>query len=54
MPLTASEQKEIRATMLAMIERGCTEDQVRAAMKKAALLFRELKADSAGPAKTTR
>jgi len=53
-PITAAEQREIRAMALSMIEKGCTEDQVRDAMKKAALLYRELKVVSAGPAKATK
>ena len=53
-PLTATEQKEIRAMVLEMVNRGSPPPQVRQAMKDAALLYRELKADSAGPAKATK
>jgi ribosomal protein S3AE len=52
--LTTAEQKEIRAMVLEMIARGAGESTVRESMKKAVLLFRELKVDSAGPAKATR
>ncbi|WP_250500572.1 hypothetical protein [Caballeronia sp. GAWG1-5s-s] len=53
-PLTAAEQKEVRAMLLELIARGFPEVALDEARKKAVLQFRRLKADSAGPAKATR
>jgi hypothetical protein len=52
--LTAAVQKEIRAMAIDMLRDGHSVDRVREAMKNAVLLFRELQADSAAPAKVTK
>ncbi|WP_250451170.1 hypothetical protein [Caballeronia sp. ATUFL_M2_KS44] len=53
-PLTAAEQKEVRAMLLELIARGFPDGALDEARKKAVLQFRRLKAESAGPAKATR
>ncbi|MDR5821968.1 hypothetical protein [Caballeronia sp. LZ043] len=53
-PLTAAEQKEIRAMLLDLIAKGFPEQALDEARKKAVLQLRRLKAESAGPAKATK
>ncbi|BAO88948.1 hypothetical protein [Caballeronia cordobensis] len=53
-PLTAAEQKEIRAMLLELIAKGFPEVALDAARKNAVLQLRRLKGESAGPAKATK
>ncbi|SDR47276.1 hypothetical protein [Paraburkholderia tuberum] len=47
MALTAGEQKEVRALILAMIDRGCVESQVEKAWRLAVDQLEKLKAATA-------
>ncbi|SAK65732.1 hypothetical protein AWB80_03099 [Caballeronia pedi] len=53
-PLTAAEQKEVRAMLLELIAKNFPEAYIDEVRKKAVLQIRELKAESAGPAKAAK
>ncbi|WP_244828458.1 hypothetical protein [Caballeronia sp. TF1N1] len=53
-PLTAAEQKEVRAMLLDLVSKNLPEPFLDEMRKKAVLQIRKLKAESAGPAKATR
>jgi hypothetical protein len=52
--ISVTEQKEIRGGALQMLKAGHSVEKVREFQKNAILLFCELKADSAAPAKVTK
>ncbi|BBP99111.1 hypothetical protein BSFA1_42400 [Burkholderia sp. SFA1] len=53
-PLTATEQKEIRAMLLDLVAKGYPDVALDEARKKAVLQLRRLKEESAGPAKAAK
>lgn len=53
-PLTAAEQKEIRAMLLDLVAKNFPEAFLDDVRKKAVLQIRKLKADSVGPAKAAK
>jgi hypothetical protein len=50
MALTATEQKEIRAMILGMVDRGWRDEQIDIAVKVAVSAYTKLKAAAAQPA----
>ncbi|SPB16499.1 hypothetical protein NOV72_03699 [Caballeronia novacaledonica] len=53
-PLTAAEQKEVRAMLLELVAKNYPDAYLDEVRKKAVLQIRRLKADSAGPAKAAK
>ncbi|WP_454826063.1 hypothetical protein [Paraburkholderia xenovorans] len=54
MALTATEQKEVRCLILAMVDRGCVESQVEKAWRLAVDQLEKLKAATAKPAEAKK